>query len=376
MRHWHWLHNVMAVAKVSHASALDSEAPRHRLCRELSCKRRFESIALDGYDPGAMNATDKQSLFDFVATKRGYAHATAGYRHGFWRYLVERNPERVPPTSWIGAQFQLTKHGLLRMEDIDEGNAEALGLRYDRRDFDNDDETDGSHLLVTTADAFANLDGMLALLILYREALDKADGAADNLRIALVKSTQKFAGTFAFEDEQLHTWEFLVQTRILKWDPSFKPSLEDLSCAKSELLAKRSGRRKHAGKLDSGSPEMRTKGRAERRWRRQVMMYGCNLSLQRCTGRSLIIREESKLNNWLVQNRTLISAHVEHALDRCMGGESRGNAEAELPPLIMPAAIYRQRRRPINDEQAWHVYGDDVPYDFIPVSVASSSKSR
>lgn len=373
MRHWHWLQNVIVAAGVSHASALDRQTPQHQLWRAPCYPRSFESLALDGYDPGAMTAIDRQSLLDFVASKRGYAHATRSYKHGFWSHLAERNPKKAPPDSWIDAQ--LKKHELLRLKDIDDDHARTLGLRRRYREDDPDDLDSGSHVLVAMADAFANLDGMLALLILYREAVDKSDDSVDNLRIALVKSTAKFASELAFEDELLETWKFLVETRMLRWDPSFRPSAESLLRAESELRAKRSGRRKRAGKLDAGPPEIRTKGRAERRWRRQVMMLASNLSLQQSTCRDLIVRQESVLDRWLVKNRMLISKHVERAFDRCMG-DSQTDVAPVLQPLIMPDAIYRRRRRPINDLEAWLVIGDDVPYDFIPVSVAKSSKNK
>jgi len=372
----------MAIAKVSHASALDRVASKHPLYCDSSGARRFESIALDGYDPGATKVTEHQSLFDFVAARRRYALATVGYRHVFWKHLAERNPKESPAKSWVDAQ--LAKVGLLKVEAVDEEHAQVLGLRVDTGVWSSgDEEIRDGQAFTDAADAFATLDGMLTLLILYREAVDREDDLASNLRKALARSAGRFAEDLDFRGEPRHTWEFLVQTRILRWNPSFCPLAEDLACAESELLAERSGRRKRAGRLDSGSPKGRKQGRAERRWRRQIVMYAGSLSSQRANPGTQILaipealntQVASEINDWLAKNRTVIGAYVEYAVKRCME-ELPGSAKAKLPPLIMPAAIYRRRRRPTNNENAWHVFGDDVPYDFIPVSVAKSSRVK
>jgi hypothetical protein len=372
----------MAVAKVGHATALDRVAPQHSLCKGLSCARRFESIALDGFDPGAMKAKGQQSLLDYVAAKPGYAQTKADYRHGFWKHLAERNPKESKTKPWIDGQ--LAKGGLLWMDVIDEEHAETLGLRVDvgiwpsksRQARDGED-------FVGVAENFATLDGMLALLIMYREAVDRADNLVDGLRQALSRATERFAQKFGLEGEQRHTWEFLVRTRVLRWDPSFSHFAEDKVQAEQELLAERSGKRKHAGQLDSGAPEARIRGRAERRWRRQIMMYACCLSSRRERPKGQIlaipdtndIQRVSEINEWLVRNRALIAEHIEYAIERCME-KAPGGAKSGLHQLTMPAAVYRRRRRPTNDENAWHAFGNEVPYDFIPVSLEVSSEDK
>lgn len=381
LRHWHWLYEVMAIAKVSHASALDRVASTHPLYCNASRARRFESIALDGYDPGATKVTKHQSLFDFVAKAHLYDQATVGYRHVFWKHLLERNPRESPAKSWVDAQ--LAKVGLLKVEAVDEEHAQVLGLRVDTGTWSDDEEIRGDRAFADAADAFVTLDGMLALLILYREAVDREDDLAGSLRKALARTAGRFADELDLRDESRHTWEFLVQTRILRWNPSFGPLAEDLACAESELLSERLGRRKQAGQLDSGSPKARTQGRAERRWRRQIMMYACSLSSQRANPGAQIlavpdalkIQGATEINDWLAKNRTIIGTYVEYAVKRCME-ELPESAKSALPPLIMPATIYRRRRRPTNDEEAWEVFGDGVPYDFIPVSVEKSSRSK
>lgn len=113
------------------------------------------------------------------------------------------------------------------------------------------------------------------------------------------------------------------------------------------------------------------------------MMYACSLSSQRANPGAQIlavpdalkIQGATEINDWLAKNRTIIGTYVEYAVKRCME-ELPESAKSALPPLIMPATIYRRRRRPTNDEEAWEVFGDGVPYDFIPVSVEKSSRSK
>lgn len=67
----------------------------------------------------------------------------------------------------------------------------------------------------------------------------------------------------------------------------------------------------------------------------------------------------------LLGRQAHIAQHRSRAIDVLMGCEDK--ATPRLEPLVMPAALYAQRRPPPISESKWIVFGDKSIFDVIPV---------
>ena len=374
MRHWLWLRAVMRIAGVTRASALDAQAPVHPLCKTLPWKRRFESIDLDGYDPDRIEATKKQSLKDFVGSKRAYAKANKLYDHPIWQHLVERSPQGFNK-DW--AQQQFLNRDLIMTMEADLDHAVALGLVRENAFSDYVDGVPDVFPLDLIVERFSSLDGLLAIVIAYRGFVDENNCHADLLREAIAQIGRRIANALGLEGEWRHTWDVLIMTRMQAWMPNFKPSTQDQKLAEKELSDQRERERRNANKADRRQVTQHVKGRAERRWRRKVLIRACNLALLRKGSDGFwpahVIREKSELWEWLSENREKIASHIARAVDELMEDQSTlQNHDPAVDPLVMPEKLYQRRWRPTNSHEVWLIFGDTTPFDLIPV--ASPSK--
>lgn len=155
------------------------------------------------------------------------------------------------------------------------------------------------------------------------------------------------------------------------WMPNFEPSAQHLKLAEKELSAQRHRGSHNTGKTGRRRVTEHMKGRAERRWRRKILIHACNLALQKSD--RIAIRNESDLWEWLSKNRDKIAAHIARAVDGLMDDESTPkDHDMATEPLVMPEQLYRRRRRTENGQEEWHIFGDTTLFDLIPV--ASPSK--
>lgn len=157
-RAWHWLAEVLATAQVENVQVLDRHSPRHPLMRGQSPGRRFETVLLDGYTP-------PRELREHVARQHGYAATLSAYKHSIWDHLAVRTPHFPERTAWLTRQ--LTRFQILRVEPTDDTHGIELGLVPDERDQDLSPPP-----LELQVKRFLSLDGLLLLLLLYREAQD------------------------------------------------------------------------------------------------------------------------------------------------------------------------------------------------------------
>lgn len=143
-----------------------------------------------------------------------------------------------------------------------------------------------------------------------------------------------------------------------------------MQLAQQQLLDERRGKRRSVGSLDSGSPEKRRQGRAERRWRRQVAVRASLLAV-RADRRPAAISEpklarQNLLRLWLIEHREAIERHLLRAQDLAIEGTTD---LPEEPPLRIPPELVHLRQRPAPDIERWNLYGNREPYDFIAVEI-------
>lgn len=312
--HWHWAGNVARLAGVSGLTDLDRQTPRHPLVHSLAWGRYFEAIGLDGSDPGRIRVVKdpERSLLTHVDRDRRYAPAMSGYKHPFWTHLRHRDPDDRPSDAWIGRV--LVERGFMVLDIGDTTRREMLGLDWARPtgSFYDDPLTSPSALGLASPDAFADLDGILVLTLLLRATVDASADQhqqwVPELRRLLKDATEKFAVDHAFAGEARDTWTLVVATRVLTWRPNVTASKGDVESARRQLLAEREGKKRRVGQIDSGKPEARVRGRAERRWRRQVDVRskviaatGTDLSL-RYNEREVV--RATEVMQWIASNRS------------------------------------------------------------------------
>lgn len=376
MRHWCWAQHVMRIAGVAHVTELDRLSPRHPLVKRLPRTRAFESIGLDGYDPGAI-ALSHQSLLAYVTSKRRYQGTLKSYNHPLWLHLQERNPASRASESWVATV--LSARGALILSEQDEANGYELGFdQYFSQSWGN--EAGPPSDIYFEKERFADLDGLLALTLLHRDTVDgmRADQTQwlPYLRSLLSGAAKHFAKEQGFQGEALDTWRLLVETRMLAWRPEITPAAGDMQLAHQQLLEERHGRRRSVGSIDSGAPEKRRQGRAERRWRRQVAVRASLIAV--CADRRPAAISEPKLVRqtllrlWLIEHREAIERHLVRAQDLAIDGTTD---LPEEPPLRMPADLAHSRQRPTQDIERWNLYGNKAPYDFIAVEIEPRSSS-
>ena len=387
---WHWLGDIVRIAGVDEIAELDRNHPRHPLSRDLSVSRRFESIQLDGYDPDRVQAVaPSRSLLrhfaEFVPDKAKYRSAHASYKHPLWELLGARHSRSARDGEDI--QRLLRLHGLVRLDFVDVSHGMTLGL------ISEDDANTASwlerlgelpHGINDTAKR-ATLDALQLLLMLYREAQDMAwDWQVKALRAELNEAAFLFADAHGYSGEQFDTWHYLIQTRMLRWDPSFQPKKVDLEQAKEILLDEwhATPRGKGVRGRPALSPDSYTRGRAERRWRRKIWARACRLSLERESNAATSTHPfdcyctNSAMGDWLMDHRDLIAAHFDCAVNFLMNSDGSGTSMSEVgrgqpPPLVMPASLYCLRERPSMNGEIWRHFGEKgIPYDVIPIEVS------
>lgn len=379
VRAWHWLGEVMALAGVDDVTVLDRFTPRHALSKGLSVARRFESVHLDGYDPGGTTAIGKCSLLKHVASQEGYATTLASCDHVFWRLLLDRNAPNSPTDKDL--QALLREQGLVRLGLADQANGETLGL-INAQDYAAATYQEESDELLFNCEALVNnptLDGLQLLLLLYREAQDFAQHRrAQRIASALGSAADAFAKAHRYSGEAYDTWHLLVQTRMLRWHPGFQPTAKALQQATSELLYERRTATKRKGKRGTADPTTYVRGRrTERRWRRQIWARACRLSFQKPEPHLYV---SPALGDWLVKHRALIEAHTDRAVDLLMDGDPAEFLDhgrtSPLPSLVMPGSLYRRRKRPKMDDETWRHFGDHLPFDVIPVQAVDDGTAE
>jgi hypothetical protein len=353
----------MAIAQVEDVRDLDRHRPRHPLVRNVPLvARRFESILQDGYDPAGIKVLSGTSLLAYVSGKTGYTATRASYSHPLWEHLAERVPAWSRRETWLATQ--LSRHGILRVEPVDEWNANELGLMPGVDPYWGPTRPPPLNL---QASRFVSLDGLLLLLLLYREAQDAAHtDRAERLEATLYQAASEWARLHRYRGEALDTWEFLTESRMVAWTPRFQPSTEALQLACQDLLSEQAlaGESKRSRK--SLLPEQLKPGtRSERRWRRRAWIRACCRRYNRLgQNANYEYRDTSPVFEWVVANRASIAAHRSRAIDVLMDDEG---PIAELAPLAMPEDLYRHRRRPLMTEEEWVAFGDRSVYDVIPV---------
>lgn len=352
----------MAIAQVDNVRVLDRNAPRHPLARDLSVARRFETILDDGYDPAKVAASPSKSLLDHVASKPAYKTTRSTYAHPLWRHLAERTYRWAGREAWL--TVQLAHHGILRVEPVDEWHAIELGLLPDT------DPPSGQldpAPLDLHVDRFATLDGLLLLLLLYREAQDAAHTErASLLKEALHSTALEFCCIYRYQGEVLDTWRLLIESRMVAWDPHVEPSAKMLHQTQAKLRAELDAG-KPRGARGPAAPETLTPGtRSERRWRRRVWVRACCLHFDRVWQQpNFDYRDASPIFEWLIANRALIDAHRARAIDVLL--ERDDLPYPTLAPLVMPNELYRQRQHAGMSDAEWTAFGTTSIYDVIPV---------
>lgn len=359
---------------------------------ELAARYRFQSIEDDGFDPGRVTATPKQSMVDYVAGRQRYRQTRRDYEHLIWRALQDRQWTHANEAAFTTEM--LRKARVIALEPADVRRAEELGLEWPDIFRRQALTTEGSGVdlrermpgaswvepitqpLTSLVDAsqFATLDGLLALLLLFRRsldanALDRAKDCGDALRCAADAFVARWTG------EPLDTWRHVIKTRMLTWVPDFQPSAKAIRLAEAELrhgfkeAAEKDGARKRGrSKLHPAEAKV---GKVARRWRRRALM----LASAGFTGELDLIagfQALNQFNDWLVGHRRLIDAHVEKASYLLVVGEGTDpETEAtllqDLAPLVIPIDESHQVVRPYVDELDVHRFGG-CSFDLIPIS--------
>lgn len=373
LRSWFWLGEVMRAAGSEEVSAIDK--PTHPLSRGLAIGRRFERVQQDGYDPDRITARGSTSLVSHVARKRGWEPTLVSYRHVFWRCLNDRCSPAEDDAELLRALMHKLRLARLCLEDCN--NAHALGLIPSEELLSHDQD-----LQVRTAlgrldqlARYPTLDGLSVLLLLYREAIDLArDDHSPYLRHLLQRAAVGFAELFR-PGEQRDTWVYLVETRMLTWNPGFMPLKSDVEQAEHLLYAEWRSRASSASRKVA-DPREYSRGRAERRWRRASWVRGCCIAIKRDKSAQRLnsrgdLFVSAELGGWLAENRDLISAHVNDAMLRLMAvdelASDLGANTNGLPSIRMPKSMYETRSRPPAGEEEWRHFGRRLPFDIIPV---------
>jgi hypothetical protein len=374
-RAWEWLRLVMQIAGVDSAKRLDNPIYGHPLTKKLYKAGRFESIYQDGYDPDGIKVRrgDDTSLLMYVRDRDAYRSTYKAYLHPLWAYLRSRSHSPANKMKWL--EEQLWRHGFSRHDEHDNIRADHLGL-VDH--IGNDawvlyPENEVSALTQAPVDHFASLDGILMLLLLMREAADLSDTREMMHRASILEAAASaFAKANLYAGEQLHTWNYLVHTRMLRWDPDFSPSQKSCERAHQILLEARSMKPK-TGRRGPIAPDQLTQGKSERRWRRQVWACACDLQLhekesdQNISAVSIVRR--TNVLTWISSHRVAIDAHINNAMLAIEPESAFGQPETpkDIESLRMPSEIYKLRKRPRMEENWRDIFGEKLLYDLIPV---------
>lgn len=353
-RAWHWLAATMALDGANKARDLDR--PDNPLNKGLVPKPRFDQIRQDGYDPDRVTAFGTTSLLDHVASKRHFKETRRLYQHIFWKHLEEWAPVWPRRGNWLTEQ--LRKHSIQRFATVDEANGVELGLLSELSPW----QPAKPSAFLSDPARFVTLDGLLLLLVLFREARDAAHfGRANRLQWLLCQAAAMFADQFQYAGEVLDTWGHLIDSRMIAWRPHVEPSAEALARAESQL------REEDGCPPDHVPPRSKPQTRSERRWRRRVWVRACCLYDDRGRGdHGFDYCDANPLVESLIHDREAILQHRDRATRLLVLGEDLARAN-DLPPMVMPKSVYAMRRRPTMSEDERRLFGDTSVYDVIPV---------
>jgi hypothetical protein len=373
---WHWLDRVLQISGAGSPSDLDKDlqlahAPKHH---------RFQSIADDGFDPGLIKITKTLSLLGHVTSKTSYLDTQHDYAHNLWKALQDRHWKPPDQSGWI--ERALKNFDIFGVEWRDSSRADQIGLDWPefRRDEDGRATTPVHSLhAVLKPEQLTSLDGMLLLLLLYRQCIDQANfRLAEELSHTIRVASQAFESRF--HEEGVDTWRFVMRTRILAWIPDFQPS--ELMVKKATALL----RERFEAKVVKGRgrarlhPDKAINNKARRRWRRRTLMSASGMDENPYKGSSALVgfQQLNLFTDWLRNNRHAIDARASHAIETIMaeaGAEPPidGPTVTSLYPLEIPVDGEHRISRPPSD--AWYDYTiGDLPFDRIPIVLKDVSK--
>ncbi|MBS0217670.1 MAG: hypothetical protein JSR63_05760 [Proteobacteria bacterium] len=356
-RAWDWLAAVQTCAGVDKARHLE----RHpSLGRALPANRlHFDPIRQDGYDPARIEVGPGKSLLAFVAQKRRYKSACDDYHHPFWLHLMSRSQNWPEQERWLSSQLKL--HALVRVSVNNHSHGVELGLLPDE-----DPDFSAPPEINLRPERFATLNGMLLLLLLLREAQDATYTSSAARFIACLRSAAtEYSLIRGYSGENLDTWKVLVESRMATWRPHINPTLDQLKVAEGSINYEMR-RLKRQGRKPVAPSSLAPGSRSERRLRRRVWIRACCLHLADDRRPSFDYRDASLVYQWLDENETSISLHMTRAIELLVTGEVE-KEPLNLLPLTMPEELYTLRKRKIPSEQERHVFGNELPFDVIPI---------
>jgi hypothetical protein len=343
---------------------------------DLAARYRFQSIEDDGFDPGRVMATPKQSMLNYVAVRQGYRQTRKDYEHPLWRALQDRQWTHAKETEFTTET--LRKAGVAALEHADATRADELGLEWPdifRRQALTIDGSEGelakvipgaywvepiTHPLGALVDPsqLATLDGLLALLLLYRHYLDTgALERANDCRNVLGCAADLFIASCI--GERLDTWRHVIRTRMLAWVPEFQPSADAIRRAEAKIHERFNGdanqggvRKRGRAKLDPADAKA---GKVARRWRRRTLMLASAESRD-ALGPIAGFQALNQFNDWLVSQRRLIDAHLSKTayfavLEEGTDPEIEATLLRDLAPLVIPENESHRVVQPYVDEQ-------------------------
>jgi len=158
-------------------------------------------------------------------------------------------------------------------------------------------------------DRFATLDGLLFLLLLYRDAVDSMDARQ---AVVIREKLEHAALTHnrQNEHEQWDTFSHVMRSRMLRWDPYIEPTQQGLDYAVDYLLMVFDQTPQHKGGKKRKHPSLLERGKVERRWRRKVRMNALAHPGYRpdaCIG----YQHANAFNTWLHENRAPIDRQLD-----------------------------------------------------------------
>lgn len=358
LRAWYWLARVQQITGTSSPIELDAS----RLMPQGLRGRRFQSVADDGFDPGQILVTKTCSLLDYVSKKRALRSTQRDYAHSLWHALQNRHWQPPGCATWIDRS--LNALGIVLIDSRDGSRANELGLDWPDH-FVREDATPVLRplSLLVGKERLATPDGMLLLILLYRRCLDQASfGLATELMRSITLASSAFETVF--HEEGVDTWRHIVRTRIHTWAPDFTP--DDAAISAAEITLRNTFEATAFKKRGRAPlhPDLVSKGKVKRRWRRRALMKACATN-QQPPDHIIGFQALSPFNAWLIRNRRLIDAHVNRAGYFVWVGESTDpDYEARLPKELPALEV------PVNDTHTFYRPYTDAFYDYRTGEVA------
>ena len=188
--------------------------------------------------------------------------------------------------------------------------------------------------------------------------VDVSKHLADLIRAA----STKLAISYRYAPEQRETWQFLTESRLIRWLPEFKVSEAEVASALSELdLDLRFEERPPTGRPKL-SPYEVSRGRAERRWRRWAYIRAANVKLRNGIV-PWALEQRSAGTDWIEQNGELMDRHLHKSWLQWVDHDDPLRDE-ELPALQIPEEVAELRHLPPDPspmDRGFHsYYGLDI----------------